>query len=254
MSDVNLLRVRASVFWNVPLSHVFVEYSDPACHKTDCWNVCVGRNDGPGTDTIEAIWTYYHKDYDTGVRALLKRTKLDTPTWQEDLEKLNSGVTLWFDKSVSWYQEEDPQTAWDTCDDAEILMQVLAVTAPVHLVPICWDICKRVARPCAPQDIRDLFYELYNVFRAHEQRSKEQKKLARILDSHHPDDPSLEDSIKNEADLHAWRYARMLSSLDAVMAGMPEKAFHVAYYAQKMGLTGLADVVRNHIVIEQFTR
>lgn len=252
---MNLLRVRASVFWNVPLSHVFVEYSDPACHKTDRWNIYVGRNDGPGTDTIEAIWTYYHKDFVTGVQALLKRAKLDTPTWQEDLEKprLNGGVTLWFDKSVSWYQEEDPQTAWDTCDDAEILMQVLAVTAPIHLAPICWDICKRAKRP-DNKTLKRMFCVLSDTWRIHEERTCEQRLEAHILDKEFADDPSLEDSIKDEADLHAWRYARMLSSLDAVMAGMPEKAFHVAYYGRKMGLTGLADVVRNHIVIEQFTR
>ncbi len=255
MSDQQLLRVRASKFWGVPLDHVFVEYSEPGCHKTDCWSVCVGLHDGPGTETKEVIWTYYHASFEDGVRTLLKRKELDTPSWQEDMEvpHLNGGVSFCFDKSAPWYQEEDPQAAWDTCEDAEVLLQVMAVTAPGRLVPICWDMCKRVARPNS-DEVCLLFNILQRTFkRFEEDRTEEQRAAAHKVDAMYPDNPALEDELFG-FDLWSWRYARMLSSLDAVMAGMPGKAFHVAYYARKMGLVGLVDIVRNHIAIEQFTQ
>lgn len=239
------VRKRGADAIGLPLSNVFIHAYSPQESKTDVWNVCLGRDTGPGTDTVDDTWVYAQSTYEAGIKALLRRPSIWVPTWQERL--LYDIHWVPWDITEEWFQQQRSDAAWRECPDAEYMLWVAGRGK-----------AREDVKADAVHAARVLFYDALLWAMKHIPVGEEVQRLSAVAVSREAITaesttafsalfakvPAVDTYVKTK-DLMGWWFTRCLIATVLVRQGSVNRAYEVAYYLKK--IYGGTDAARRHV-------
>lgn len=255
------VRRRAAFEMSDSPSCVFLHYSDPATHGGEYWNVMVGMNDGPGTDTKRETWSYWNRTYEEGLRRIAARYYVWDKPWQETLRE--DLLYLPWDPGAAWFKEEEPGVAWGKCPNGRHLLWVIGKdprVKPGDEAPFACavDLARMAAAAVRSESVHPDTWALLGALERHEEpRLAVVARWAAIKDD--------TECALDERGLRSWHFDRAVIFAAFVTFGNHGRLDYAAYHAGCLEYAvwqeddgdvqrKLAHLVRRHFPKERFTR
>lgn len=252
---------RAAAAGGFSRRRVFLDHSAPSPHGGEYWNVMLGVNSGPGTNTTMSTWSYWNRTYLEGVERLRARINPWAKPWQEKLRE--EILHLPWDAREAWFLHVDPQDAWRACLEGRHLLWVIGHDPGVpqgdpSIRDCARDIARWVVEEALPTGVdpavRSLYYALDEGEASRLAVAARLPAIKELGESGYGLDP---------AEVPSWHFERVVLFASLATFGEHRRLDYAAYDAAQLLYAvlpppevsrELAALVRRHFPKERFTR